>query len=157
MTKSKTEVHYLSGTAYWAKVHTPDPKYNRYTVDLALTDDSLKKFKELGLGLKLRKNEETGESIIRLARPVSKIIKGDLVTFPGPKIVDKNNAEITDLIGNGSKVVCKIVVYPTVKGPGHRLDAMMVTDLVKFAGSISPADFENQEEVQDGDIHFKPF
>lgn len=41
-------IAYLEGEAKWAKVHKPDAKYDRYTIDLYMTKDSWVAYKKLG-------------------------------------------------------------------------------------------------------------
>lgn len=140
---STTQYLYLSGKAMWARLYRPDEKYQNYSILVELDDKSLEAFKKTGLNMKLRDNNG-----VSFKRPVSKVIKGELVTFSAPKVVNSESQEIHDNIGNGSDVIVKICVYNTVKGPGHRLDAVMVKNLIPY---------ETRTE-QDGDgFDFKPF
>ncbi len=139
-----TTTVYLSGNSYWAKLKTPDSKYNQWTLQLVLDNKSLKVYHESGMGISLKKNDK-GETYVNLRRPVSKLIKGDLVKFDPPTLLDKDNQPIDLLIGNGSKVVCKVVVYDTMKGKGHRLEAVRVEDLVHY---------EKNDVVGDIDLPF---
>jgi hypothetical protein len=64
-----------------------------------------------------------------------------LVTYTPPEVLDKDNQPFTKLIGNGSTVTCKVIIYDTIKGKGHRLEAVRVDDWVEYVpeGSQSPA------------------
>ena len=71
---------------------------------------------------------------ISLKRPHTKMIKDAIVTLGPPTVLDKDNNEYKEQtnVGNGSTVTCKVVVYDTVKGKGHTLEAVRVDDLVVF-------------------------
>lgn len=126
---------FLSGIAKWAKFYKPDEKYNNYKVDLALDPQSLETFKKTNLMLTLKDTEEG--PTITLRRPISKLIKGELVNFGPPEVIDSNNDDV-DLekvsIGNGSKITCRVVVYDTMKGKGHRLEKVRIDELVSYEG-----------------------
>lgn len=129
------KIVYLTGSLKWAKLITPDDKYGgSWQVDLYPDTDSLKTFKNLNLELTVREDKETGEPFVKLRRPCQKILKGELVNFDPPKVIDADNKPIgKDVgIGNGSKATVKIVTFPTPKGNGHRLEAVQITDLVEY-------------------------
>ena len=122
---------YLSGKCKWAKVRKPDEKYQNYQVPLYLDTKSLETLKASGMQLTI-KTDDDGK-FVTLRRPVSKLIKGELVEFGPPKVFDKDNHEFHDgLIGNGSSLTCKVVVYDTIKGKGHRLESLRVENLVEY-------------------------
>jgi hypothetical protein len=131
---TSTKLYYFRGVAKWVKAKTPDKKYGHYTLDLYPDDESLVLFKDSGLGLKLR--EDADGVFFKLRREPIRVIAGDAVNIGPPKlfIKDENGEviEFDDLIGNGSKVVAKVSVYPTQKGPGHRLESLLVEDLVVY-------------------------
>ena len=137
-----TQTVYFTGVAYWAKLEEPDQKYQYWGLDLALDDESKIKFEKSGLTLKVKKNTD-GVEVISLRRPVQKLIKGELVDFEKPKLVDKDNNDYVDrpLVGNGSFVTCKVLVYNTLKGPGHRLEAVRVDQLVEYKAEHEEAPF----------------
>lgn len=124
---------YLSGKAKWARVHKPDEKYHNFSVQLYLDKTSSKTYADSGLGLTVKEDEEG--KYIKLRRPEAKLMKGEMVEFGPPKIIDKDNNPFDGAIGNGSDVTTKVVVYDTVKGPGHRLEAIRVDKLVEYHGS----------------------
>jgi len=137
-----TQTVYFTGVAYWAKLEEPDQKYQYWGLDLALDDESKIKFEKSGLTLKVKKNTD-GVEVISLRRPVQKLIKGELVDFEKPKLVDKDNNDYVDrpLVGIGSFVTCKVLVYNTLKGPGHRLEAVRVDQLVEYKAEHEEAPF----------------
>jgi hypothetical protein len=144
-----TKYIYLRGKVKWAMVRKPDEKYNNYKVNLYFDEASQKVFRESGLRLEA-KNDEDGE-FYTFRRPASKLIKGEAVNFGPPKLLNADNSEFPDdkLVGNGSDVTIKVTVYDTVKGKGHRLEVVRVENLVEFipeaggsAGSFIPPHVE---------------
>ncbi len=129
-----TKTYYFTGQAYWTKLDKPDEKYKYWGLYLRLDDENRKVLKESGLQLTPGKDKKEGWEYIRLRRPMQKPIKGELVDFEKPKLVDSDNIEYIDrpLVGNGSYVTCKVLVYDTMKGPGHRLEAVRVDSLVEY-------------------------
>ena len=127
-----TETIYLAGKSKWSKFKTPDDKYNNWKTNLYLDDRSMKTFAESKLNLMMKQDDEG--SYIVLRRPVSKVIKGNMVKFDPPELVDVNDQPTDVLVGNGSDIVCKVVVYDTIKGKGHRLEKVMIKNLVPYGG-----------------------
>lgn len=125
-----TKYVYLSGKTKWAKVRKPDDKYNNFQVPLYLNPESMKVYDTLGLSLSKKEDEEG--TFVTFKRPVSKLIKNELVNFGPPKVVNADNSEFDGLIGNGSEVTVKVAVYDTMKGPGHRLESVRVEKLVEY-------------------------
>lgn len=123
---------YLTGITKWCqRLRKPDEKFQNYQLNIWFDEDSWKAYNSLGLGLKLRKDDD-GE-YVTLKRPETKLIKREMVEFGPPKVFDKDNNPWDDrIIGNGSKVTAKIVVYDTIKGPGHRLESVRVDDWVEY-------------------------
>lgn len=120
---------YVRGTAKWAKLRYPDKKYNFYGVDLYLSQDDAKRVSKY---FKVKRNEEG--VFISCRRPVSKVMKGELVDLGPPELLDKDNSELDkyEMVGNGSVVTCKIMAYETEKGKGTRLESLRVEELVSY-------------------------
>lgn len=122
---------YLVGTCAWAKLKTPDPKYGHYSIDLYPSEKSWEIFDSSGMQL-TKRTSENGE-YISLRRPAQKLIKGELVDFGPPKLLDKHNEPMDKLVGNGSEVTVKVQVYDTLtKGVGHRLESVRVENLITY-------------------------
>ncbi len=117
----------------WAKVRKPDEKYQNYTIDLYMTPASWKEFKASGLSMTPKRSDE-GE-FVTFRRPESKLIKNEVVTFGPPSVLNPDETEFEGLVGNGSEVTIKVVVYDTMKGKGHRLEAIRVDKLVPYEGN----------------------
>lgn len=118
---------YITGECKWAKLTGSEDKFKRWSISVFPDEASWTVYHNCGLELKERDDEEDGK-FLQLARPYSKIIKGELVDFEPPEIIGAKAEEL----GNGSNVTCKVVVYDTMKGKGHRLEAVRVNTLVKY-------------------------
>lgn len=166
---SKTQYLRIPGTIKWAKVYTPDEYKGavRWTLNFYPSDKGWEMVKEAGIQ-KRPKTDKEGGTFINLQRPTTKMIKGSLVYFTPPiiydedgeflvKYVDENNKIIRSyndkdtvikrdgepvLIGNDSEVLVHVSVYPTAMGPGNRLDAITLVDLVHYE---KPENEENKE------------
>lgn len=121
---------YLRGKCDWAKPTKVDPKYNNYTVDLYPDEASLQAFKMTDAQTKVTDTDKG--KMIKLRRPHSKMVKDEVRIFGPVEVLDNKNQPFIGLIGNGSEVTCKVVVYDTVKGKGTRLEAMRVETLVPY-------------------------
>jgi len=138
-----TSAVYLSGKAKWAKVYQPDDKYQNWTVQLYMDKDSLKKYQESGMSMAIKEDEDG--KYVTFRRPMAKLIKQEMVKFAPPTVVDSDGNTFDKTIGNGSDVTIKVLVYDTMKGPGHRLEAVRVDkwveyikpDIVPSAGAVA--------------------
>lgn len=133
---------YFTGVAEWAKVQKPDEKYQVYTVDVYLDQQSLKLFKDSGLQLELRDDpkDATKGPFVKFRRPVTKKVREELIKMGPPTVLLEQDGEyipFTDNIGNGSEVTVKVRVYDTMKGKGHELDTIAVTSLVEYKSGES--------------------
>ena len=127
-----TKYIYLRGPVKWAQVRKPDEKYQNYKVNVYLDEASKKVFNEAGLRLEAKQDEDGTYWTFR--RPVEKLIKGEVVKFGPPKLLNADNTDFPDdaLIGNGSDITVKIAVYDSIKGKAHRLETVRVESLVEF-------------------------
>lgn len=135
----------LYGEFKWAKVHTPDPKYEVYALDLFPDDASIRLFKKTGLrnarkdGVMADGSEAEFISFKRKAKKKNK--DGDLVDNGPPLVVDALGKRIDVLVGNGSTGSITIAVYDTqfegAKMKGHELEKVEVEGLVEYEGTAS--------------------
>jgi hypothetical protein len=125
-----TKYFYLSGRAKWAKLFKPDEKYGNYQLNLYLDKDSEATFDSIGLQLTKKKDDEG--TYVTFRRAPKKLIKGELVDFGPPKVIDRDNQPLDKLVGNGSEVTIKVAAFETAKGLGHRLDTVRVENLVEY-------------------------
>ncbi len=122
----------LSGTCKWARLVDKDPKYGVWSIVLYLDEASKKTFEKSGLQLQV-KTDDDGDYIQLRRKGVLVKSSGEVVNFDPPKVYGPDKADIDGrTVGNGSKVVCGISVYPTAKGNGHRLNFVDVKEHVVF-------------------------
>jgi hypothetical protein len=122
--------YYLSGRAKWAKLFKPDDKYKNWQIQVYMDEPSMAIFDETGMTMQ-KKTDDDG-TFVTFRRPETKIIKDELVKFNPPDVLDANGDKLDQLVGNGSDVTVKVIVYDTMKGKGHRLEAVKVTKLVPY-------------------------
>lgn len=162
------EYIYLTGKAHWVNNQQPD-KFNKYGFKLFPNAESLEKIRELqadGLKNQLKKDPELGWSV-NVSSPVTKEIKGRIVVFEKPKILDGKNkgpdGKFLPLpdnvrVGNGSDVVANVEVrvHPTPgggKAKAWQWVSMRVDNLVPFETS---RDFTDAENAQVGGLNEQP-
>lgn len=144
----------FSGTIMWPKLKEPDTAFGRnsYRMDLILKDEEeIQKFKSAGLELKLKEKPGVEGKFISLNRDHEKQFRDELVVFGPPKVYDGRGQPNNDgtypelpseiLVGNGSKGTAKISIYENKKTGrnGHRLEAVLVTELVEYNKSNNGA------------------
>lgn len=122
--------YYLSGKAKWAKLFKPDDKYKNWQIQVYMDDPSMKIFDESGMTMQ-KKQDEDG-TFVTFRRPEAKVIRDELVKFNPPEVLDAEGNKLDKLVGNGSEVTVKVIVYDTMKGKGHRLEAVKVNKLVEY-------------------------
>ena len=132
-TMPTTSHYFFEGTCKWAKVRKPDD-YDKFTIDLYPTEESLTLFRESNIAVGVRTDEDG--DYLRFNRPRIKMIKDEEVDFGPPKVTDIDGFELEGLIGNGSKVIVKVSEFGPYNGRyGHRLEEVRVMDLVVYEGS----------------------
>lgn len=128
--------HYiLNGKMNWLHhLFIKDEKYNKYSVDFYPTKESWKTYNGIGLELKVRTNEATGEDYIKFSRKHDQLIKNTVVEFGPPTVFDVEGNVVDNIgtIGNGTSGMVKIEVYQSAKGLGHRLLEAKLTDIIEF-------------------------
>ncbi len=132
-----TEYVYLSGKSKWCKASAPnqfgDFKTDLYPDDKSLTE--IMKLKARGLKNTLKKDEDG--PFMSFKRPQSKLMRGRVVNFTPPIIVNSNGTPVHDAIGNGSEITIKLLIYPYNaptggKGIGARWESVRIDTLVPF-------------------------
>ena len=147
-----TQIHKLKGKLKWAKnLREPDDFRGSCNYKVNLYDVDEKAWKAIGVQTTPREDKD-GDKLYLLKRPDSKVIKGELVQFGPIQVVDTEGNDLSDtLIGNGSEAVVEFVTYDTSMGKGHRVNKVVVTDLIEYiptpmgeatAEQIDPSVFE---------------
>lgn len=131
-----SDVHIISGKAYWASVISPNTTYEPvYSVDVCLDEDTKSLVESLGLTVH-NKGDDRGD-FVKIKR---KVYKRDGSERPSPIVKDsQNNNWDGSLIGNGSMVNVKFATYEweynKKKGVASDLMALQVVDLVEYGDS----------------------
>jgi hypothetical protein len=124
----------------WAFLNRKSEMSGKYQVDLCnLSAGAVKALEDVGL--QPRKREDKPE-------------KGWFITAKSNyeiKPFDKNGAEITDAVGNGSKAVAMIKPYhwswKNKTGVSPSLSKITITDLVVYNSDSATADEEMDDEI----------
>jgi hypothetical protein len=144
MAKQKKQLHIAEGTAYYPRVHTPNPQSDAYETIVTVDKEEAKKLKQLGLSVAKDKSgnvKDFGDKKYPFKFKRKNQVKGrdgETVELGAPKIVDshKNEIDRETLIGNGSyvKVAFYAREYTTPAGNGVTADlvAMQVLKLVEY-------------------------
>lgn len=109
-----TEYFNFDGKINWTKHTTPD-QWGNWTTNLyPNAPDELDRFKHLkeekGLKNEIRKDDDGYFVILR--RPQQKMMRGKVVGFDPPEIIDHEGKPFgTEIIGNGSEANVKIELY----------------------------------------------
>lgn len=131
---------YLLGTAKWARLREDngDTKFNKWGLDLYLSEGSWETFNNANLPLKIREDDDG--KFVKLSR--------GFFTSAGesrnPPVVLRHNDEddvyepFEGNIGNGSLVNCKVLTGVSKRGVWHLLEAVAVENLVEY---------ENEQEI----------
>lgn len=121
----KTRYCFFKGEAAYLYLGKPD-KYGSYKISLKATEELADNVKQAGIQI------DTGGDYITFRRKENVLIKGESVAFAPPRVIDTGMNELDPfVVGKGSMVTCKVAVYPTIKGNGHRLEAVRVDELVE--------------------------
>ena len=129
----------INGTAMWASVIQPNTKFeHKWCIDVCNLDDSnIEKLKELGLGNKIKHDDDRGYWI-----PISQKVRSSKgKEFSPPDVVDAQKRPFTGTIGNGSLVNVMFNVreweYAGKSGISADLRGVQVVDLKKYEGGNS--------------------
>lgn len=141
------EFKYLQGKCKWAKLVTPDTKFDplgKWSIQLYLDAKSLDEVMALktttpngvrGILNKVQKDDD-GTYIV-LSRPAQRAYKGVMRALSPPEVLDKDGKITNVRIGNGSDVTVKVEVYTHGvpgggKGRAARLMAVRIDNLVPY-------------------------
>jgi hypothetical protein len=148
---SKRETVIVEGVVFYANVLKPNPRTEKYSVDLVVDDETATKLEGLGLKSAIRRDGSAvkhGELSGKVFRITQKTMTSDGRAMTPPLVVDSQNNPVTEIIGNGSKIRVKANVYEWAfqgkKGVAAGLSAVQVVDLIPYTGGTA------FEKVEDG-------
>jgi hypothetical protein len=148
--KRGAEELYLKGKAKWAnRLYVPDIEYKKWGLVLYPDHASLEIIRDLqAQGVKNVLKKDDDGYYISLGRPTEKVIRGKVIPFSPPVVLDADGNATTVSIGNGSDVTVKMEVYshgtPTGgKAKAMRLQSVRIDNLVPYAqDSFTPEEQE---------------
>lgn len=128
----KTIYPHFVGKIGYSHLHEPDTfrGATRYIMDFY--PDDFKAVQATGCQLRL---DRATQSFIRPRRDVKKTIKGEVVEFGPPRVVDKDGNPFTGYVGKGSTVEITLSIYDSGSaeyGKGHRLEEVKVLEHVEW-------------------------
>ncbi len=124
----------FEGLCKWAKLSEPDQKFGDYRIDVQVNAEEYAKTGSQG------RIKDDGYVTFRRRNKVL-TSKGELIEFGKPIVTDTAGNAFNELIGNGSKVRINVSVYDTTKGPGTRLNSVVVLEHVPYTkptGVVAP-------------------
>ena len=130
------------GTAYWASIKTPNPRFDPVlTINLVVDDETANDFASRGHTIK---QLDEGPSIV-----IKRKVNGpNGMVRPAPRLLNSDKQEVNYSVGNGSKVKVQYSEYEGENkyGPYKGLDfqAIQVLDLVEYRS-------EDGAELLDGE------
>lgn len=126
--------YYFSGEALWAKVYESNldewEGEKSAQIGVIMNEANMEAFKASGSRLMVRRDDR-GRPYVTFKR---KYVHPKIPEFGGaPEVTDADGNPFNELIGNGSKVTVRVVVYDAGKvGKGTRLEKVRVDELVVF-------------------------
>jgi hypothetical protein len=151
-----TKYVFIQGKAKWFKAQTPN-KFGNWSHDIYLNDASLKQIQELketkgeteGIKNILKKDDDG--YFMTFNRPQQKMVRGKVVGFAAPEVLDKENKRMYDvLVGNGSDITSKLEYYTynkpagAGKGSAVRWASTRVDNLIPFE---TQRDFTEEQQA----------
>lgn len=151
---------YFKGKAKWARLQQPD-EHGNYGMNLYLTQESygdfMRELKEKDPAVLNVVGKDEDGYFVKFKRPTSKLMRGKITTFAPPVVVDGSKTlpdgshpPLTDMLGNGSDVTVKVLVYPYNKptggkGRATRLESVRVDNLIPYTPK---KDFDEGQQNQ---------
>lgn len=155
-----SEFVYLQGKSKWFKHQQPN-KFGSWSHDLYLDPPSIDKFKALQEargnteGIKNTLKHDEDGYYVSLSRPTSKTIRGKVVGFAPPEVLDRDGLPLRDmLVGNGSDITTKLDYYTYKKpigssrGSAIRWASSRVDNLVPFTSQRQEFDPDQLHQVE---------
>lgn len=136
---ARSEEVRIKGKVSWVKAITPDPTYNKWSVQVHPDQASLDKIRDLqaeGLKNVLKKDEDG--YYVSFSRPASKMINGKVQGFAPPVVKDANGRDLPGtIVGNGSdgEIILEVYQHKTPSGgkaKAARWKGLDVTNLIPY-------------------------
>lgn len=132
-----TQTYYFSGEARFAHLYKADTTFGEpgnWHISVILDDPSKEVYAASGMQVRPKglKKDASAPPAVKFSRPTQKVIKDELVKFERPEVVHPDGSKVEGLLGNGSKVTVKVLVFDTMRGKGHRLEKVQVNEFIEY-------------------------
>lgn len=147
----------ITGKCYWAKVHSPDTRYEPvYSIDICVDDNNREAIMKDGLAIK-NKGDERGDFV----QIKQKVNRRDGSENPAPVVLDAQKNPMTKLIGNGSIVNVLYTPYEWEmngkRGVSPLLKKVQVVNLVSYGEDFDVVDggyVEGASSITEDEVPF---
>lgn len=153
--KSNSEDVFVQGKVSWVRYITPDAMYNKWSVTLHPTAESMEIIRDLQTqGVKNQFKKDEDGYYIQFSRAIDRKIKGKLVGMTPPVVLGPDGAPYEGAIGNGSDATVKLEVYSHAtpsggKAKAARFAGMKIDNLIPFNKDTDYPD-PAQKELAEG-------
>lgn len=146
---------YIQGKVSWVKYVTPDPLYNKWTIQIHPNQEGIEKIRELQTeGIKNQFKKDEDGYYINFSRPAERKIKGKIIGMTPPVVLNSDGVPMDGVaIGNGSDGTLKLEIYshPTPSGSkakAARWAGLKIDNLVPFNKDTDFPDPAQKEQAE---------
>lgn len=146
---------YIQGKVSWVKYVTPDPMYNKWSVQIHPNQEGIEKIRELQTeGVKNQFKKDEDGYYINFSRPTERKIKGKIVGMTPPVVLNQDGTPMDGVaIGNGSDATLKLEIYqhPTPSGSkakAARWAGLKIDNLIPFNKDTDYPDPAMKEQAE---------
>ena len=154
---------YIQGKVSWVKYVTPDPLYNKWSVQIHPNQEGIEKIRDLQTeGVKNQFKKDEDGYYINFSRPTERKIKGKIIGMTPPVVLNNEGIPMDGVaIGNGSTGTLKLEIYshPTPSGSkakAARWAGLKIDDLVPFNKDTDYPDPAMKEQAEGLDEQPQP-
>ncbi len=138
-TTKGSDTVYIQGKVSWVKYVTPDPMYNKWSLQVHPNAEGIETIRELQTqGVKNQFKKDEDGYYINFSRPTERKIKGKIIGMTPPVVLNSEGVPLDGVaIGNGSDGTVKLEIYshPTpsgTKAKAARWAGLKIDNLVPF-------------------------
>lgn len=154
-TTKGSDTVYIQGKVSWVKYVTPDPMYNKWSVQIHPNAEGVEKIRELQTeGVKNQFKKDEDGYYINFSRPTDRKIKGKVVGMTPPVVLNSDGVPMDGVaIGNGSDATLKLEIYshPTpsgTKAKAARWAGLKIDNLIPFNKDTDFPDPAQKEQAE---------
>jgi len=146
---------YIQGKVSWVKYVTPDPMYNKWSLQVHPNAEGIETIRELQTqGVKNQFKKDEDGYYINFSRPTERKIKGKIIGMTPPVVLNSEGVPLDGVaIGNGSDGTVKLEIYshPTpsgTKAKAARWAGLKIDNLVPFNKDTDFPDPAQKEQAE---------